>query len=331
MCVQVAACGETVDLWRGRSHSNGSVVLSEPASSSAYFPQYSIFIFSAFLEQEIAKHAANKPDNPLFVYASFQNVHAPLEVPRRFFDIYKSQGADVPGGADCLWNKTSGNGKHSSTGFKCDTDDSVPGLPGKTGFRGQACYCNRLIVKAQVSALDEAVRNLTRALQTAGLWENSVLVLQGDNGGPTFEAHSNFPLRGGKLNFFEGGVRTAGFVNSPLLPAVVRIARIHVANGGQHGLRFRVPSQAGHVTVVVVDHRVDTAVVCGHGAEVRRRQPAEGSPREPAARLEQRVEHLVVRGPSVALPCHGLGPRGQHGPGAVRLVEKHLLGIGFGV
>ena len=195
------------------------MVLSEPASSSAYFPQYSIFIFSAFLEQEIAKHAVNKPDNPLFVYASFQNVHAPLEVPRRFFDLYKSQGADVPGGADCLWNKTSGNGKHGSTGFKCDTDDSVPGLPGKTGFRGQACYCNRLIVKAQVSALDEAVRNLTRALQTAGLWENSVLVLQGDNGGPTFEAHSNFPLRGGKLNFFEGGVRTAGFVNSPLLPA----------------------------------------------------------------------------------------------------------------
>ena len=40
----------------------------------------------------------------------------------------------------------------------------------------------------------------------------------GDNGGPTFEGHSNTPLRGGKLNFFEGGVRTAGFINSPLLP-----------------------------------------------------------------------------------------------------------------
>lgn len=39
----------------------------------------------------------------------------------------------------------------------------------------------------------------------------------GDNGGPTFEAHSNAPLRGGKLNFFEGGIRPACFVHSPLL------------------------------------------------------------------------------------------------------------------
>jgi len=46
--------------------------------------------------------------------------------------------------------------------------------------------------------------------------------LLGDNGGPTFEGHSNFPLRGGKLNFFEGGIRPAAFVSSPLLPAAVR-------------------------------------------------------------------------------------------------------------
>ena len=146
-----------------------------------YFPEYSIFIFEAFLEQEIAQHVIKKANKPLFVYASFQNVHGPLEVPRRFFDLYKSQGADVPGGADCLWSKTKSKGGFS-TGFECDNDDSIPGLPGKTGFSGQACYCNRLIVKAQVSALDEAVRNLTRALATAGLWNNSVLVFQGDNG-----------------------------------------------------------------------------------------------------------------------------------------------------
>eukprot|EP00040_Diaphanoeca_grandis_P015496 m.79144 g.79144 ORF g.79144 m.79144 type:complete len:284 (+) comp25184_c0_seq1:255-1106(+) len=51
---------------------------------------------------------------------------------------------------------------------------------------------------------------------------NTVIVFQGDNGGPTFDGHSNTPLRGGKLNFFEGGIRPASFVYSPLLPMSVR-------------------------------------------------------------------------------------------------------------
>jgi hypothetical protein len=54
------------------------------------------------------------------------------------------------------------------------------------------------------------------------MWENTVLVFMGDNGGPVDGAHSNFPLRGGKLNFFEGGIRPAAFVTSPLLPRAVR-------------------------------------------------------------------------------------------------------------
>jgi len=53
------------------------------------------------------------------------------------------------------------------------------------------------------------------------MWDNTVLVFMGDNGGPTFEGHSNYPLRGGKLNFFEGGIRPASFVSSPLLPRSV--------------------------------------------------------------------------------------------------------------
>ena len=69
------------------------VTKSQPADESMYFPEYSIFIFTAFLQQKIAAHASNqqKHGQPLFVYASFQNVHGPLEAPRRFFDLYKSQ------------------------------------------------------------------------------------------------------------------------------------------------------------------------------------------------------------------------------------------------
>ena len=81
--------------------------------------------------------------------------------------------------------------------------------------------CNRLVVKAQVTALSEAVGNLSKALARRNMWNNTVLVFMGDNGGPNDGAHSNTPLRGGKLNFFEGGIRPAAFVTSPLLPRAV--------------------------------------------------------------------------------------------------------------
>ena len=47
--------------------------------------------------------------------------------------------------------------------------------------------------------------------------DDFVLVYSGDNGGPEIEGHWNGGLRGGKWTWFEGGVRPAAFVHSPLL------------------------------------------------------------------------------------------------------------------
>ena len=62
--------------------------------------------------------------------------------------------------------------------------------------------------------LDEGVRNVTTALQKSGLWENTLLIVTSDNGGwIQFNlGGNNYPLRGGKVSDFEGGVRTAAFV-----------------------------------------------------------------------------------------------------------------------
>ena len=37
---------------------------------------------------------------------------------------------------------------------------------------------------AMVAVLDDAVRNITGALKETGLWDNTLLIFQSDNGGP---------------------------------------------------------------------------------------------------------------------------------------------------
>ena len=53
-----------------------------------------------------------------------------------------------------------------------------------------------MLIKAQVSALDEAVANITAAVEEE-LGTRWLMVFVGDNGGQTYSGHSNAPLRGG--------------------------------------------------------------------------------------------------------------------------------------
>ncbi|XP_077351917.1 arylsulfatase I [Festucalex cinctus] len=85
---------------------------------------------------------------------------------------------------------------------------------------------------AMLSCLDHGVGEVVDQLKASGLYENSVVIYSSDNGGQSLSGGNNWPLRGGKGTYWEGGIRAVGFVHSPLLKTkgVVSKALIHVSD-----------------------------------------------------------------------------------------------------
>jgi arylsulfatase B len=69
-------------------------------------------------------------------------------------------------------------------------------------------------MNAMAAILDEGIHNVTKVLRQTGMYENTLIIFSSDNGGWIQLDHggNNYPLRGGKVSDFEGGVRTAAFV-----------------------------------------------------------------------------------------------------------------------
>ncbi|XP_048584832.1 arylsulfatase B isoform X2 [Nematostella vectensis] len=86
----------------------------------------------------------------------------------------------------------------------------------------------RRIYAAMVSSLDESVETVHKALSETGMLNNTVLVFTTDNGGAprgfNWNQGSNYPFKGGKDTFWEGGVRGVGFVYSDLIKHKQRVS-----------------------------------------------------------------------------------------------------------
>lgn len=71
----------------------------------------------------------------------------------------------------------------------------------------------------ELSTLDTNIGRTVEALKESGLYENTIIILTGDNGGRTswFQDHptSNQPLRTGKTFLFEGGLLTPLLIHWP--------------------------------------------------------------------------------------------------------------------
>lgn len=87
-----------------------------------------------------------------------------------------------------------------------------------------------------VTKLDESIGSIVEALEEKDMLQNSVIVFMSDNGAASIGSFtnwgSNYPLRGIKDTLFEGGVRDAAFIWSPLIVQSGRVSNdlVHVTD-----------------------------------------------------------------------------------------------------
>lgn len=95
---------------------------------------------------------------------------------------------------------------------------------------------NRRKFAAMLSKLDDSVGDLVQVLHKKNMLSNTIIIFSTDNGGPAegfnSNAASNWPLRGVKNTLWEGGIRGAGFVWSPLIKNPKRISheKVHISD-----------------------------------------------------------------------------------------------------
>eukprot|EP00116_Pleurobrachia_bachei_P000961 sb/3461223/ len=86
----------------------------------------------------------------------------------------------------------------------------------------------RVKYAAMILGMDEGIRTILDTLDLRGFRNNTVVVVTSDNGAVNDGPGSNYPLRGGKRSFLEGGVRALTIVRAPGLLSKTGYTNTHL-------------------------------------------------------------------------------------------------------
>ncbi len=150
------------------------------------------------LAQETIDFMKSHKDEKFLAYLSFYAVHAPIQTTEEKWAKYRQKALD-----NGLADKGYEMGKYMA--FRQTQDNPIYG--------------------GLVETMDDAVGMVLNALEELGLAENTMVVFTADNGGVAAGdafSTSNLPLRAGKGNQYEGGIREPYFIKVPWLKNAVK-------------------------------------------------------------------------------------------------------------
>eukprot|EP01083_Nonionella_stella_P212107 766306_1 len=136
-------------------------------------------------------------NDPFFLMYSMHLPHYPSEIPQKHLQTFPND----------------------ENTCQAENDYIYPGFTDGTLFQ-----C-RSTLQSQVNLMDHIIGKVINTLKQNNLYDNTLIVFSTDNGGSLEldrTAGNNYPLRGGKGNCLEGGIRATSFVSGGVLPEIRR-------------------------------------------------------------------------------------------------------------